>query len=139
MYGAIRYDGDVKRVKVTMKEYLESNRKAKPYTYEVTKIESANSSEESGINTRDPHVNSMTNYISGANLLQNVEKSYDKGVKLLDVSKKTSSEGNTCKNDADLVLHDVYYVITKTYQHSIYFFLVSCFYRFLILLVSFLD
>ena len=54
----------------------------KPFSYEVTKIESLSGSSQNGTSLSD----ALNNSIPAAKLLENVEKSYDKGVKLLDAS-----------------------------------------------------
>ena len=80
LYGAIRIDGDIYRVKTTIYEqYKGSN---VPHDYKVTKIELA----ISGSSTSDALTNSIEteSSVSGAKLLNNIEKSYDKNVKLLD-------------------------------------------------------
>ena len=58
----------------------------KPYSYEVTKIELLSGSSQNGTSWSD----ALNNSISSAKLLENVEKSYDKGVKLLEVSENSS-------------------------------------------------
>ena len=76
LYGAVRMDGKVYRVKVTLKEDVKSERSAKKaYSYEATKIELL-----AGTLVKpegdDPNTN---NSITAANLLNGVEKSYDGG------------------------------------------------------------
>ena len=76
LYGAVRMDGKVYRVKVTLKEDIKSERSAKKaYSYEATKIELL-----AGTLVKpegdDPNTN---NSITAANLLNGVEKSYDGG------------------------------------------------------------
>lgn len=85
-YGVARIDGNIYRVKTTIKESRE-NREGKAYAYEVTKIEliKAPFTEVSSISNL--MAMTSTNSISLAKLLQTVEKSYDKGKKLLDASK----------------------------------------------------
>ena len=48
----------------------------KQYSYEVTKIESLSGSSQNGTSLSD----ALNNSIPAAKLLENVEKSYDKGV-----------------------------------------------------------
>ena len=84
LYGAVYINGELHRVKTTLKE-----RKAegvKPYTYEVTKIELIGGSSPKGTSLSDAPNNS----ISAAKLLEGVEKSYDKGKKVLDESENSS-------------------------------------------------
>ena len=76
LYGAVRMDGKLYRVKVTLKEDVKSERSAKKaYSYEATKIELL-----AGTLVKpegdDPNTN---NSITAANLLNGVEKSYDGG------------------------------------------------------------
>lgn len=76
LYGAVRMDGKVYRVKVTLKEDVKSERSAKKaYSYEATKIELL-----AGTLVKpegdDPNTN---NSITAANLLNGVEKSYGGG------------------------------------------------------------
>ena len=71
----------------------------KPYSYEVTKIESLSGSSQNGTSLSD----ALNNSIPAAKLLENVEKSYDKGVKLLDASEdltyKTKGRFPTCNGN----------------------------------------
>ena len=76
LYGAVRMDGKLYRVKVTLKEDVKSERSAKKaYSYEATKIELL-----AGTLVKpegdDPNTN---NSITAANLLNGVDKSYDGG------------------------------------------------------------
>ena len=76
LYGAVRMDGKLYRVKVTLKEDVKSERSAKKaYSYEATKIELL-----AGTLVKpegdDPNTN---NSITAANLLNGVEKSYGGG------------------------------------------------------------
>ena len=76
LYGAVRMDGKLYRVKVTLKEDIKSERPAKKaYSYEATKIEllAGTLAKPEG---DDPNTN---NSITAANLLNGVEKSYDGG------------------------------------------------------------
>lgn len=84
LYGCARINGELYRVKTTIKERKSAG--VKPYTYEVTKIELLDGSSQEGTSSSDASSNS----ISGAKLLKGVEKSYDKGKLLLDESKKVS-------------------------------------------------
>ena len=83
-YGCVRLNDELHRVKVTLKERKSEG--VKPYSYEVTKIELLSGSSQNGTSWS----NALNNSISGAKLLENVEKSYDPGVKLLDASEKNS-------------------------------------------------
>ena len=87
-YGAVTIDGKTYRVKTTMKEYADTNIDKNAYTYEVTKIELIEAPTLGGVETiKDPVAMTSNNSISGAKLLKDVEKEYDKGKKLLEQSK----------------------------------------------------
>ena len=76
LYGAVRMDGKMYRVKVTLKEDIKSERPAKKaYSYEATKIEllAGTLAKPEG---DDPNTN---NSITAAKLLNGVEKSYGGG------------------------------------------------------------
>ena len=82
-YGAAEIDGKVYRVKTTILE-KRGNGKSKPHDYKVTKVDVILDGGSSTSNAP------RTSTIAGAKLLKDVEKSYDKGKKLLDESKKVS-------------------------------------------------
>ncbi|MCF0159936.1 MAG: hypothetical protein HUJ99_04040 [Bacteroidaceae bacterium] len=85
-YGAVRIDGKTYRIMTLMREDNRSSRGNGIYAYDLQKIELLPSKESSSANGSD------TNNIAGistANILQDVEKSYDKGENLLDESKKS--------------------------------------------------
>ena len=88
LYGAVDIDGQIYRVKVTLKEYTDENRPKKAYTYEATKIELL-AGTLVGIQDSNPSTN---NSITVANLLKGVEKSYGNGEKLLDDFTKVTDE-----------------------------------------------
>ena len=81
-YGAVNVDGKVYRVKITLKEDI-ANRDTKAYSYEVTNIELLEGTDENAVTVLSQQDSSIT----GAKLLDKVEKSYDKGTKLLSASK----------------------------------------------------
>ena len=89
LYGAVEIDGKTYRVKVTLKEYTDSNRPQKAYSYEATKIELLAGTLVGG-KTSNPSTN---NSISTAKLLENIESSKGKGEKLLDCSKVVDENG----------------------------------------------
>ena len=89
LYGAINIEGKMYRVKVTLKEYTDKNETSRIYNYEATEIELLAGTLVDGYAT-DP---STSNSIMVANLLQNVEKSYGNGEKLLDSSKVVDENG----------------------------------------------
>ena len=88
LYGAVEIDGNIYRVKTTIKEDFTSKEAKVPHTYEVNEIElDDNPSAFPKIGVRKP-LDVSTNSISVANLLNGVEKSYDKGKKLLEESER---------------------------------------------------
>ncbi len=88
LYGAVEIDGQVYRVKTTVKED-KTNNTNRTHTYEVAEIELL----ESHTRPADSTSPISNNSISGANLLQDVRKSYDSGKLLLDESAKTTESG----------------------------------------------
>gem|GEM_PF-1460065 len=84
--GAVEIDGKLYRVKTTMRENRSNAVSNKPYTYEVTKIEVLDETSPSTSNG-SPYVSDV--FVDGAKLLKGVEKSYEKGKKLLEESKKS--------------------------------------------------
>ena len=106
-YGAISVDGQEYRVKLTLKETSGNRKSKKAYSYEVTKIEVLDgqttkplsvSSRKSNTSNGRPNVSNV--FVSGAKLLQNVEKSHEKEKKLLDES-KISDESTDLYRDGD--------------------------------------
>jgi hypothetical protein len=90
LYGAIKIDGQIYRVKTTLKEFSGKD-KSLPYDYRVTKLELLISGSEASDALSNSNVKSLKT-ISSAKLLNGVEKSYDKGVKLLDASENAASD-----------------------------------------------
>ena len=91
-YGAVRIDGDMYRVKTTIKETRENKLAPVPHSYEVTEIgllpEDNSPEMEPTVSPQKaeaPH--------GMANLLKNVEKSYEPGVKL--IGNRQVSDPNT--------------------------------------------
>lgn len=87
-YGAVTIDGETYRVKTTIAETRENKFPLVPHSFEVTEIElltDANSS-KSLEPTGSPKKSGVSH--GTAKLLNGVEKSYDKGVKLLEESRK---------------------------------------------------
>lgn len=76
LYGAVRMDGKVYRVKVTLKDDKTSKESKVPHSYEATKIELFAGTLGNSDNSLSPNTN---NSITAANLLKGVEKSYDGG------------------------------------------------------------
>ena len=89
-YGAVDIDGVLYKVKTTIREYADESRTSKAHNYEVTKIKLLEAPSGNNDVTTEPVAMTSNNSISGANLLQGVEKSYDKGKNLLDESEKTA-------------------------------------------------
>ena len=86
LFGAVELDGKSYRVKTTMQEFR-GGEKTKPHSYEVTKIELLDTPGTAVLPDSSPLDMTPNNSISAAKLLNGVEKSYDKGKKLLDESK----------------------------------------------------
>ena len=85
-YVAVEINGNIYRVKITLKEYKDKNEANKAYSYEATKIELfAGTLANDRKTTTDPGTN---NSISVAKLLKDVEMSYRPGVKVLEESAK---------------------------------------------------
>jgi site-specific DNA-cytosine methylase len=76
LYGAVRMDGKLYRVKVTLKEDKTSKEPKVPHSYEATKIELFAGTLGNSDNSLSPNTN---NSITAANLLNGVDKSYDGG------------------------------------------------------------
>ena len=90
-YGCVTFSNSIYRIKTIIKEFSDVKRNNKPYTFEVIKIELLDISSNSILTANGP--NSKCKTIEGlststANILQNVEKSYDKGKFLLEETKK---------------------------------------------------
>ena len=83
-YGAVTIDGVLYRVKTSFKEMLDVS-KTHPYNYQVTELELLISGSKASDALSNP------SSITGAKLLNGVEKSYDAGKKILDENPK--SEG----------------------------------------------
>ena len=87
-YGAIKFLDTLYRVKITIKEFKQPDRfRNKPYTFEVIKIELLDIKSNSSILDSKAADSIESGRLSVAKLLQNIEKSYDKGKFLLDESK----------------------------------------------------
>lgn len=77
LYGAVRMDGKVYRVKVTLKEDKTSKEPKVPHSYEATKIELFAGTLGNSDNSLSPNTNNSI--ITAAKLLNGVEKSYGGG------------------------------------------------------------
>lgn len=82
LYGAVNIDGRVYRAKTTIHEFRDKANKA--YDYKITEIELI----VSGPSTDNARTNSTS--VTATKLLEGVEKSYDKGKKVLDESENSS-------------------------------------------------
>ena len=101
-YGAISVDGQEYRVKLTLKETSGNRKSKKAYSYEVTKIEvlDGQTTKPLSVSSRKSNTPNGTDGLNSeleassavAKLLQNVEKSYEKGKNLLAESKKTDED-----------------------------------------------
>ncbi len=106
MYGAVNIDGTTYRVKTTMHEYSpDSGKSNSPHSYEVTKIELLEKQTAPG--AQEAHFEIKTDYLGTANLLKGVEKSYDKGKKLLDESEDLTNEGDNEEQKTWIDANDV--------------------------------
>lgn len=76
LYGAVRMNGKLYRVKVTLKENNTSKEPKSPHSYEAIKIELLAGTLGNSENSLSPSTN---NSITAANLLKGVEKSYGAG------------------------------------------------------------
>ena len=92
-YGAVTILDKIYRIKTTIIENKDYSTPNKPYTFEVIKIELLDNLSNNSI-----FGNQCTNFIidkgfsiDTANLLQNIEKSYNKGKFLLEESKKSDA------------------------------------------------
>ena len=73
LYGAVNIDGNVERVKITVKRYADKSNKTKAYSYEVKEIESLEGTLETTHTQGADFVPTSNNSITAAKLLQNVE------------------------------------------------------------------
>ncbi len=90
LYGAVNIDGTTYRVKTTMHEFApDVAEKNTPHSYEVTKIEVLKKPNTS-VGAQDAALEYKVGPLGTAKLLEGVEKSYEKGKKLLEESGKTS-------------------------------------------------
>lgn len=90
LYGAVSLNDKIYRVKITLKENVRTKETPKAYSYEATKIELL-AGQHGDVAMTSPR--NSNNSITAANLLQNVEKSYGNGTKLLDSSKVVDENG----------------------------------------------
>ena len=88
LYGAVRMDGKVYRVKVTLKEDKTSKGPKVPHSYEATKIELFAGTLGNSDNSLSSNTN---NSITAANLLNGAEKSYAGGKFLRIITKFVSN------------------------------------------------
>ena len=100
MYGAITIEENTYRVKTTLHEFKNKSIATTPHSYEVTEIELI---ESPTTDESSSPLDVSTNSIAATNLLQGVEKSYDKGDKVLAVSEnlRIDNDGARVKVVAD--------------------------------------
>ena len=101
LYGAVELDGKTYRVKTTMQEFR-GGEENKPHSYEVTKIELLGAPGTAVLPDSSPLDTTPNNSISAAKLLKGVEKSYDKGKKLLDESKDLAQGEIRFRNEGEM-------------------------------------
>lgn len=114
-YGAVDIAGNIHRVKITIIENKTAEKK-KPHSFEVSNVElveeTAGQDGREGTDTHHPRYSetSSERLISGnvatipaAKLLQGVEKSYDKGKKLLDYSEKSLDRLHSAKSKSQAI------------------------------------
>jgi hypothetical protein len=103
LFSAIEIDGNLYRVKTTFNEFIDAQTQNSPHTYEITKIELIEDRTTPSETDSSNQMNRSTNSISVAKLLKDVEKSYDKGKKLLDESENISErQGEKTYTDEEL-------------------------------------
>ncbi|MDR1542839.1 MAG: hypothetical protein LBS50_00215, partial [Prevotellaceae bacterium] len=89
LFGAVELDGKIYRVKTTVKYFTDKSNENKVHSYEVIKIELLDETDNS--TERNPDSQTVSP-IAAAKLLQNVEKSYEKGKFILDDHSKVVDE-----------------------------------------------
>lgn len=89
LYGAVRMNGKLYRVKVTLKENKRTRETTKAYSYEATKIELL-AGQHGDVTMTSPR--NSNNSITAANLLKGVEKSYGAGRFFGNYSEESSSK-----------------------------------------------
>lgn len=93
LFGAININGDIYRVKTTLKkDTRESGLPSKAYSYETTKIELIAGNLGKPIENSKDDASNTINSIPATKLLKDVEKSYEKGKYLLDDYSKVVDE-----------------------------------------------
>lgn len=97
LYGAVRMNGKLYRVKVTLKENNTSKEPKSPHSYEATKIELLAGTLGNSENSLSPSTN---NSITAANLLKGVEKSYGAGQFFEGYSEKSAEKTRQEKTQA---------------------------------------
>lgn len=97
LYGAVRMNGKLYRVKVTLKENKRTRETTKAYSYEATKIELL-AGQHGDVTMTSPR--NSNNSITAANLLKGVEKSYDAGHFFEGYSEKSAEKTRQEKTQA---------------------------------------
>lgn len=108
-YGAVNIDGELFRVKTTIKENNDSNFGNTQYTYEVTNVELLADESTSSSNGVGSATSTLKTVCPLAKLLQGVEKSYDKGKYLLDESKNLTNNDRYRTVDKEITDDEVSY------------------------------
>ena len=100
LFSAVRIGDEIFRVKSTIREYRDKAFTSRPYTFEITKIELVG---KSGISHKGqfPPVILYDNSISAAIILKNMEKSYERGVFLLNEQTSLSGVKRTATQTAN--------------------------------------
>ena len=100
-YGAVVVDGTPYRIMTLMREDVRLNEENAVHAYEVQKIEVLDEETPNTPNGVRSHPQSeIASSYSLAKLLQNIDKSYDKGKKILDESKKADEKAAMERSDA---------------------------------------
>ena len=93
LYGALSFEGDIYRVKTTIKRFIDENAKSKAYAYDVQKIEVLPGIAD---NSNNATVSKGSTTITGNILLQGVRK----------VNQKTGGDGELALDDYSKVLDE---------------------------------
>ena len=99
MYGVVSIDGKAYRTKTTIHEFRDKENKV--YDYKITEVELI----ISGSSTSNALNNSTS--VTGAKLLEGVEKSYDKGKKVLDESENATVHMSALKVLPEIISNSI--------------------------------
>lgn len=109
VYGAVSIDKKVYRVKITLKEDRTQDVKTRAYSYEATKIELLDGQSATPVGVP----RNSNNSILLAKLLKGVEKSYEKGEKIIDSSQIIDENG-----EPKVVYHGSPYGGIEVFDHT---------------------